>query len=179
MRSSQMTLGRTCFINSFVSDVDPVLQRLTGNFGLKDQELALRWIQKHISSFGGDPDRVTVFGESSGASSIGFHQLSETGSSSTFSRSIYQSGSPDSQWSFMSDSEARQRSVKFFEAVNCSSTLDTEALLACLRKLDAFFIRDNEWVTSEFVVKCSRCLSGIPPGFRLAQIGTLRVGSDT
>jgi len=119
---------------------------------LKDQELALRWIKKHISSFGGDPDRVTVFGESSGASSIGFHQLSATGSGSTFSRSIYQSGSPDSHWAFMSDSDARQRSAKFFEAVNCSSTLDTDALLSCLRGLDAFFIQEVEWVTAEFVV---------------------------
>ena len=119
---------------------------------MKDQELALRWIKKHISSFGGDPDRVTVFGESSGASSIGFHQLSATGSGLTFSRSIYQSGSPDSQWAFMDDSDARQRSAKFFEAVNCSSTLDTDALLSCLRELDAFFIQEVEWVTAEFVV---------------------------
>ena len=122
---------------------------------MKDQELALRWIKEHISSFGGDPDRITVFGESAGAASIGFHQLSATGSSSTFTRSIYQSGSPDSNWAFMSQSDARQRSDSFFAAVNCSSTLDADALLACLRQLDAFYIRDNEWVTSEFVVTCS------------------------
>ena len=133
---------------------ESVLQLRAGNFGLKDQELALRWIKEHISSFGGDPDRITVFGESSGASSIGFHQLSATGSSSTFTRSIYQSGSPDSNWAFMSQSDARQRSDSFFAAVNCSSTLDAEALLGCLRQLDAFYIRDNEWVTSEFVVTC-------------------------
>jgi len=131
-----------------------VLCRRSGNFGLKDQELALRWIKHHISSFGGDPDRITVFGESSGASSIGFHQLSATGSSSTFSRSIFQSGSPDCDWAFMYQSDARQRAAKFFEAVNCSSTLDSDSLLACLRQLDAVFIRDNEWVTSEFVVMC-------------------------
>ena len=119
---------------------------------MKDQELALRWIKQHISSFGGDPDRITVFGESAGAASIGFHQLSATGSSSTFTRSIYQSGSPDCQWSFMNETDARRRSSDFFAAVNCSSTLDTEELLACLRQLDAFFIRDNEFVTSEFVV---------------------------
>ena len=131
---------------------EPVLRRRAGNFGLKDQELALRWIKDHISSFGGDTERITVFGESAGAASIGFHQLSATGSSSTFARSIYQSGSPEAQWAFMTKSDARQRSEKFFAVINCASTLDTEQLLACLRRLDAFYIRDNEWVTSEFVV---------------------------
>jgi len=54
----------------------------------------------------------------------------------------------------MTRSDARQRSEQFFAAVNCSSTLDSEQLLACLRRLDAIYIRDNEWVTSEFVVTC-------------------------
>ena len=136
---------------------------------MKDQELALRWIRQHIYSLGGDPDRITVFGESSGASSIGFHQLSATGSSSTFSRSVYQSGSPESQWSFMNETDARQRSAKFLAAVNCSSTLDTDDLLVCLRQLDAFFIRDNEWVTSEFVVTCYH-LHMLPVGLSVNKV---------
>jgi len=43
---------------------------------MKDQVVVLRWIRDHIAAFGGDAQRVTLFGESSGASSAGLHQMS-------------------------------------------------------------------------------------------------------
>lgn len=49
------------------------------NAGLLDQRLAMRWVQDNIEAFGGDPARVTLYGESSGAISIGFHLIANGG----------------------------------------------------------------------------------------------------
>lgn len=49
-----------------------------GNNGLKDQQEALRFIQKVIGAFGGDKDSVTIFGESAGGASAHFHMISKT-----------------------------------------------------------------------------------------------------
>lgn len=64
----------------------------SGNMGLKDQQAALRWTKENIEHFGGDPSRITVFGESAGASSAHFHTMSDV-SRQYFDRVILQSGS--------------------------------------------------------------------------------------
>jgi carboxylesterase type B len=66
---------------------------IPGNMGLHDQARALHWIHEHITSFGGDPDRITIFGESAGGISVGFHMISHQ-SRHLFRRAILQSGSP-------------------------------------------------------------------------------------
>jgi len=62
-----------------------------GNWGLLDQVAALGWIREHVASFGGDPDRVTVFGESGGAMSVA-DLLGAPAARGLFSRAILQSG---------------------------------------------------------------------------------------
>nr|QCC89029.1 carboxylesterase 14 [Meteorus pulchricornis] len=62
-----------------------------GNVGLKDQNLALKWVQKNIINFGGSPERVTIFGQGTGAASVHYHILSPM-SKGLFKSAILQSG---------------------------------------------------------------------------------------
>jgi para-nitrobenzyl esterase len=62
-----------------------------GNQGLLDQQLALRWVHDNIVAFGGDPENVTLFGESAGAGSVCMHLVSP-GSRGLFQRAVGQSG---------------------------------------------------------------------------------------
>ena len=68
----------------------------SANAGLLDQLAALRWVRENVSAFGGDPQSVTIFGESAGASSVGA-LLSMPQAASLFSRAILQSGLPSNQ----------------------------------------------------------------------------------
>lgn len=72
----------------------PGLEHDGGNFGLMDQQEALRWVKNNIASFGGDPDNVTIFGESAGGHSVLSHIVSPRAQEEgLFSKAIIQSGS--------------------------------------------------------------------------------------
>ncbi|MBN2156726.1 MAG: carboxylesterase/lipase family protein [Candidatus Lokiarchaeota archaeon] len=81
----QYRLGMLGFLN---------FKGISPNLGLQDQICALQWIQENIKSFGGDPNNVTVFGESAGAMSLGLLMLSPK-ASGLFHKGIAQSGAID------------------------------------------------------------------------------------
>lgn len=69
-----------------------------GNAGLKDQLLAMKFVKSNIRNFGGDPDNITLFGQSAGGASISWHCVSET-SKGLFNRAIIMSGCVMNSWS--------------------------------------------------------------------------------
>ncbi|CAH0589988.1 unnamed protein product [Chrysodeixis includens] len=78
------------------------IKEAPGNIGMKDQVQALKWVKKNIRSFGGDPDNVTIFGESAGSSAVAYHLLSPM-SKGLFEKAILQSGSALSPWALQSE----------------------------------------------------------------------------
>ncbi|TBU42414.1 alpha/beta-hydrolase [Dichomitus squalens] len=103
-----------------------------GNLGLQDQRQALRWIQKYISAFGGDPDKVTLLGLSSGATSATLHTIANGGNSESLFRALWaESGAiQHSPWI---DSPAAQATYDAFaDALGCSGAPDS---LDCMRQV--------------------------------------------
>lgn len=120
---------------------------VSGNFGLKDQQVALQWIKRNIKHFGGDSNQITLFGESAGAASIGYHLMNPE-SADLFHRAILQSGSPDSHWSFMSSEVAKNRFETFISSVGCMNDVN---VLTCLQSKPMQTLFDNEWVTGNYL----------------------------
>lgn len=69
------------FCAGFLSTLD---DSAPGNYALKDQVLALKWVKENIKFFGGLPDQVTIFGQSAGAASVHLHFISETSNDQQF-----------------------------------------------------------------------------------------------
>ncbi|KAM7360156.1 carboxylic ester hydrolase-like [Cochliomyia hominivorax] len=100
-----------------------------GNMGLKDQVMALRWVQQHIAKFGGDRQLVTLLGYGSGSWSIGLHMMSPM-SKGLFHKGIMMSGSPLGQLKY--ETNQLKLAKKQARLLNCPESPIKE-MVECLK----------------------------------------------
>jgi para-nitrobenzyl esterase len=110
--------------------------QVSGNYGMLDQQEALRWVRRNILLFGGDPFRVTIFGESAGGLSV-HAQLASPGAHGLFHRAIVQSGAYQLNQPTLATAETR--GAAFATRAGC-----TDQTAACLRALAAEQVVANQ-----------------------------------
>jgi carboxylesterase type B len=110
----------------FLSTGDDVIP---GNYGLWDQILALQWVQENIAAFGGDPDRVTIYGQSAGGFSTSSLFLSPQ-ANGLFQAVIAESGAMLLQWTYQP--KPLQYAQLLAESTNCPSD-NSSLMLSCLQ----------------------------------------------
>jgi carboxylesterase type B len=114
---------------------DALKNETSENAGLRDQRLAIEWVRDNIANFGGDPERITILGQSSGGLSIGMHMLAYGGAKPLpFQQGVAESQSlePGITANFTIDAMAA-----LADYVGCNSTsVHSSETVACLRELD-------------------------------------------
>lgn len=110
---------------------------VTPNLGLRDQQLALKWVRDHISNFGGDPKKVTLEGQSEGAHNIIAHMVSP------YSRGLFQRvilfSPPANLWSRKTN---KVRTQFVIEQTGCTGH---DQMTACLRQMKNTRVWDKDW----------------------------------
>jgi para-nitrobenzyl esterase len=113
----------------------------SGNYGLMDQQAALRWVKANIGRFGGDARNVTVFGESAGGLST-LSQLVSPGAHGLFQRAIVESGSYNLTEAPLASAETA--GAVFAAKVGCGSGPGAAATAACLRAVPVATVLADE-----------------------------------
>lgn len=108
-----------------------------GNFGLKDQVMAMKWVQQNVAAFNGDPNAVTIFGISAGASSVSYQLISPL-SEGLFHRAILQGGTAYTPWGYDFTDIRLELAEKFGQHLNCAlgKKENYSKFIECLRTKD-------------------------------------------
>ncbi|KAJ7184688.1 Alpha/Beta hydrolase protein [Mycena filopes] len=111
----------------------PVRNNGTLNVGLLDQKAALQWVQRYIGSFGGDPTRVTIMGQSAGAGSIIYHMIGNGGQNSNLFHQAIADSPPLLALLDYTDAVIENLFTQFAGLANCGNKATGAATMACLR----------------------------------------------
>lgn len=110
---------------------------IPGNLGLHDQVAAIKWVKKYIKYFGGNPDSITLHGQSVGSTSVAFHMFSPL-VKDTFQRAIMESGVTETV-RLKSDREVGQMMNELMHFVNCK---DVDEPFECLRSVQMSSLKE-------------------------------------
>ncbi|XP_059514388.1 LOW QUALITY PROTEIN: bile salt-activated lipase-like [Myotis daubentonii] len=105
---------------------------LPGNYGLRDQHMAIAWVKRNIEAFGGDPDNITIFGQSSGSVSVSLQILSPY-NKGLIRRAISQSGVALTPWAIQKNPLSWAKGIA--KKVGCPLD-DTARMAKCLKATD-------------------------------------------
>jgi len=124
-----------------------------GNYGNLDQVHALKWVQRNIAAFGGDPNNVMISGESAGATNTGLHLLSSM-SRGMFHSAMMASGNEYADWAVIPPEDHPERSAAYLgQAFGCP-TDNNWAMMDCLRLIDERDLRET-YLNCSYGTECS------------------------
>ncbi|XP_075161078.1 esterase-5B-like isoform X1 [Haematobia irritans] len=109
-------------------------ENITGNFGLKDQQLALKWVYENIGNFGGDPKKIMLTGFSAGGASTHLHVLNPQ-TKDMVKTAVSFSGVSLNPW--VVQKHARSDTFKMAELLKCPHTKNTQEIKKCLQQKPA------------------------------------------
>lgn len=127
-----VTLNYRLGVLGFFSTGD---EAMPGNYGLKDQALALKWVYENIEYFGGDPQKVTLMGNSAGGVSVHLHLVANR-TREYFTSGFSSSGTGFEFWGVQNGERMKYLTYRLARQFGCQSE-DSFRVVKCLEKLDS------------------------------------------
>ncbi|XP_032576532.1 acetylcholinesterase isoform X1 [Drosophila sechellia] len=145
--SFQYRVGAFGFLHLAPEMPSEFAEEAPGNVGLWDQALAIRWLKDNAHAFGGNPEWMTLFGESAGSSSVNAQLMSPV-TRGLVKRGMMQSGTMNAPWSHMTSEKAVEIGKALINDCNCNASMlktNPAHVMSCMRSVDAKTISVQQW----------------------------------